>query len=86
MEDLCAEIVRGSKHNLGRTLRDINELLTDLKQEILDDDLSFDQAVKERHMMSIIKQSNRGGGEDLVVFTKQKRQKEAEDEQYRVLK
>jgi len=55
---------------LGRTLRDITELLTDLKEEILDDDLSFDQAVKERHMMSIIKQSNRGGGEDLVVFTK----------------
>ena len=65
---------------LGKTLKAITSLLNDLKKEILEDDVSFERSVKERHMMSIIKQSNRGGGEELIVCTKQKRQKEAEEE------
>jgi hypothetical protein len=41
-------------------------------------------SIKERHMMEVIKQSNRGGAQDLIEFTKQRRVREAEEEQYKV--
>jgi|LauGreDrversion4_2_1035121.scaffolds.fasta_scaffold21662_8 hypothetical protein len=73
MEDLCADIVKSSKQSLGKTLKNVTDLVTELKAEIIQDDKRFENAVKERQMMDIIKQSNRGGGEELIVFTKQKR-------------
>jgi|LauGreDrversion4_2_1035121.scaffolds.fasta_scaffold241833_1 hypothetical protein len=35
-------------------------------------------------MQEIIKSSKQGGGEDLIMFSKARRQKEAEEEQYRI--
>jgi hypothetical protein len=68
---------------LGRDLREIKIILEQLKEEIITDDRRYEQAVKERKMMQIIK-SSRHGGEDLIMFSKARRQKEIEEEQFRI--
>ncbi len=83
LEDNCAETVKSSKFALQRTLKDVTESLRELKQEIIDDDARFQYAMQERKMQEMIKQSTRGA-EDLIMFTKAKRQKESEEEQYSI--
>jgi len=58
------------------TLKAVKEQLEALKEEILHDDQRFEYAVKERRMMEVIKSSKQGGGEDLIMFSKARRQKE----------
>ena len=55
MEELCIEVIKASKMSLGRTLREVTKIVSDLKQEILSDDQRFENALKERQMMEIIK-------------------------------
>ena len=61
LEDTCAEIVKTSRQQLNRTLKNIFDIICKLKQEIQEDDKRFELSIKERHMMEVIKQSNRGG-------------------------
>lgn len=61
----------------------IKDYLEDIKTEILEDDHRYEQSVKERRMMDIIKQSKHGG-EDLIMFSKARRQKEIEEEQFKI--
>lgn len=69
---------------LATDLKELKRILEELKKEILDDDHRYEHAIKERRMQEIIKSSKQGGGEDLIMFSKARRQKEAEEEQYRI--
>ena len=72
-----------SKIDLDKTLKTVKSVVEALKEEIQADDKRYEHQVKERRMMEIIKQS-RHGGEDLIMFSKARKQKEAEEEQFRV--
>lgn len=79
MEDKCNDMLKDSKLELNKTLKTAKEKLDQLKEEIQSDDRWYENAVKERRMMEIIKNSKHGK-EDLIMFSKARRQKEAEEE------
>jgi hypothetical protein len=62
------------------TLQAILKHLEDLKADIIADDKQYEYSVKERRMMDIIKQSKNGAGEDLIMFSKGRKQREVEEE------
>lgn len=78
-------MLKDSKVELSKTLREAKQKLDELKEEIIADDRRFENAVKERRMMEIIKNS-RQGKEDLIMFSKARKQKEEEEQQFAVLK
>ncbi len=85
LQDKCKDQLLISKGDLNKTLKVVKEQLEELKKEILNDDNRYEHAVKERRMMDMIKSSNRGG-EDLIMFSKARKQKEIEEEQFKVQK
>ena len=57
---------------LNANLKKVQDLLEELKDEIIEDDYNYEYAVKERKMMEKIK-SSKHGGEDLIIFSKARR-------------
>ena len=86
LEEKCLDQLQISKNVLALDLKELKRILEELKKEILDDDHRYEHAIKEKRMQEIIKSSKQGGGEDLIMFSKARRQKEAEEEQYRIQK
>ena len=72
LEDKCNDMLKDSKIELNKTLKSAKDKLDELKQEIETDDKRYENAVKERRMMEIIKNS-KNGKEDLIMFSKARR-------------
>eukprot|EP00347_Sterkiella_histriomuscorum_P003578 403363751 len=84
LDERCKSKLNESKDLLDRLLGNIKSTLFNLKAEIQEDDKNFENGVKELRVQALIKQKRHG--EELVMFSKARKQKEVEEEQYRIQK
>lgn len=84
LDDRCKSKLEESKEELDRLLCSIKNQLSSLKKEIQEDDFNFENGVKETRVQAMIKQKKHG--EELVMFSRARKQKEVQEEQYRIQK